>query len=511
MFHIVEKYKTPAQIILGVICLSFVFAGGYSLAIPGSDYVSKIGDIKVKADDVNDFQRRLQKASGNPVNKQLAYQTLIDQAYIQQGAYDMNISVPISQIKQVIASDPSFQENGKFVEAKYHEFLQQSGMTEEALIDGMRKQYAMQTMLNLMKAGNVVSDVQARQMINLLQASRQLQTVTFPATNFASQVAVDDSKLKAYYEANKKQYFMPQAVKYEFVELSAAELGAKEKVSEAELKEAYNQIPASASAPKPSLESVKTQLTQELKIRKGAAAIAKMKETVSDLAFNNPKTLQPISEKLGLQIHKADQEWVTRDMATANGMPKALQDALFGNEVLIKRNNSEPVDLGNGTYWVVRAVDVRTDHQATFAEVKAQVQQDYVATEAKKLATNSAKQALDNLNKGNTTNLKWSPSADLTPQQAMAIMSKDDFQLWIKAKPANNKPAYILLTEQQNPILVKITAIKPPQDINNVLPQAKQIISQSLAQNLAFSNLQWLKNRYKLKQGAQKLDTADGQ
>lgn len=509
MFHIVEKYKTPAQIILGAICLSFVFAGGYSLAVPGSDYVSKVGDIKIKINDVNDFQRRLQNASGNPVSKQLAYETLRDQAYIQQAANDMNINVSISQIKQVIASDPSFQENGKFVEAKYRAFLQQSGMTEEALINGMRKQYAMQTMLNLMKAGNLVSDVQARQMINLLQSARQVQTITFPAANFVSQVAVDDSKLKAYYEANKKRYYLPQAVKYEFVQLSAAELGAKETVSEAELQEAYNQIPTSASAPKPSLESVKARLTQEIQIRKGAAVVAKMKETVSDLAFNNPKTLQPINDKLGLQIHKVDQGWVTRDMANANRMPKALQDVLFGNDVLVKRYNSEPVDLGNGTYWVVRALDVRKEHQASFAEIKAQIQQDYIAEEAKKLATASAKQALENLNKGDISSLSWSPSTDLTPQQAVAMMSRDDFQLWIKAKPANNKPAYILLTDQQNPVLVKINAIKPPQDMGNVLPQAKQIISENLAQNLAIANLQWLKNRYKVKQGVQKLDTAD--
>ncbi|PIT16856.1 hypothetical protein BGI32_03315 [Snodgrassella alvi] len=511
MFHIVEKYRTPAQIILGVICLSFVFAGGYSLAVPGTDYISKIGDIKIKVNDVNDFQRRLQNASGNSVSKQLAYDSLVDQAYIQQGAHDMGISVSIEQIKQVIASDPSFQENGKFVEAKYRAFLQQAGMSEEALVNGLRQQYAMQTMLNLMKAGNLVSDTQATQMVNLLQAARQLQTITFPAADFASKVAIDDSKLKAYYEANKKQYYLPQAVKYEFVQLSAAELGAKENVSEAELKEAYDQIPTSASAPKPALEDVKAQLTQEIQARKGVAQVAKMKESVSDLAFNNPKTLQPITDKLGLQIHKVDQGWITRDMASAGGMPKALQDVLFGNDVLVKRYNSEPVDIGNGTYWVVRALDVRKEHQAPFAEVKSQVQQDYVAVESKKLATAAAKQALDAVNKGTNSNLSWSPSADLTPQQAVALMSKDDFQSWIKAKPANGKPAYIMLKDQQNPVLVKINAIMPPQDMGNVLPQAKQVISQSLAQNLATSNLEWLKSRYKIKQGVQKLETGDEQ
>ncbi|PIT28244.1 SurA N-terminal domain-containing protein [Snodgrassella alvi] len=511
MFHIVEKYRTPAQIILGVICLSFVFAGGYSLAVPGADYISQIGDTKIRINDVNDFQRQVQNASGNSVSKQWVYDNLVEKAYIQQGAYDMGISAPIDQIKQVIASDPSFQENGKFVEAKYRAFLQQAGMSEANLVDGMRKQYAVQTMLNLMKAGNLVSDVQAKQMVNLLQAKRQVQTVTFPAANFAKQVTIDDNKLKAYYEANKKQYYLPQAVKYEFVQLSAPELGAKESVSEAELKEAYDQIPSSASAPKPDLENVKAQLTQEIQVRKGTALVAKMKENVSDLAFNNPKTLQPIKDKLGLQIHKVDQGWITRDMANAGGMPKALQDVLFSNDVLVKRYNSEPVDIGNGTYWVVRALDVRKEHQASFAEVKAQVQQHYIAAETKKLATEAAKQTLDAINKGTNPALSWSPSTDITPQQAAAIMSKDDFQSWIKAKPANGKPAYILLNDQQDPVLVKIAAITPPQNMDNVLPQAKQVISENLAQNLATSNMQWLKSRYKIKHGAQKLETGDEQ
>lgn len=511
MFHIVEKYRTPAQIILGVICLSFVFAGGYTLAVPGTDYISKVGDIKIKVNDVNDFQRRIQNASGNPVSKKLVYDSLVDQAYVQQGANDMNITVPIDQIKQVIASDPSFQENGKFVEAKYRAFLQQAGMSEDALIDGMRKQYAMQSMLNLMKAGNVVSDAQAKQMVNLLQAAREVQTLTFPAANFTHQVVVDDNKLKAYYEANKKKYYLPQAVKYEYVQLSAMELGAKESVSEAEIQEAYNQIPTTASAPKPALENVRTQLTQEIQARKGAAVVAKLKENLSDLAFNNPKTLQPVKDKLGLTIHKIDQVWLTRDMANNSGMPKALQDALFGNDVLVKRYNSEPIDIGNGNYWVVRAIDVRKEHQASFTEIKAQVQQDYVAAESKKLALAAAKQALNNVSTNVNASLSWSQTADLTPQQAVAMMSKTDFQSWIKAKPVSGKPAYILLSDQQNPVLVKVNAIKQPQDMANVLPQAKQVISQNLAQNLATSNLAWLKSRYKLKQGAQKLDTADEQ
>ena len=47
MFHIVEKYKTPAQIVLGIIGLTFIGFGANNLSSPGSDYIVKVGDEKV--------------------------------------------------------------------------------------------------------------------------------------------------------------------------------------------------------------------------------------------------------------------------------------------------------------------------------------------------------------------------------------------------------------------------------------------------------------------------------
>ena len=209
MFHVVEKYKTPAKIILGLICVSFVFAGGYTIAAPGTDYISKVGDIKININDINELQRRYQNASQREISKDMVYGALLEEAYLQQEAKDLGISASIEQIKQIIASDPGFQENGKFDETKYRNFLTQSGLSERVLIENMNKQYAMQSMQNLLQAGNVVSDAQARQIVELLQASRQMQTVTFNSASYADQVKVDDAKLQTYYNANKKNYFLP--------------------------------------------------------------------------------------------------------------------------------------------------------------------------------------------------------------------------------------------------------------------------------------------------------------
>ena len=53
MFHTVEKYKTPAQILLGLIALTFVGFGVSTVAAPGSDFIVKIGDEKISEYSLN--------------------------------------------------------------------------------------------------------------------------------------------------------------------------------------------------------------------------------------------------------------------------------------------------------------------------------------------------------------------------------------------------------------------------------------------------------------------------
>ena len=97
MFHVVEKYKTPAKIILGLICVSFVFAGGYTIAAPGTDYISKVGDIKININDVNELQRRYQNASQREISKDMVYGALLEEAYLPRLSKS-NKLLPVIQV-----------------------------------------------------------------------------------------------------------------------------------------------------------------------------------------------------------------------------------------------------------------------------------------------------------------------------------------------------------------------------------------------------------------------------
>ena len=68
MFHTVEKYKTPAQILLGLIALTFVGFGVSTVAAPGSDFIVKIGDEKISEYSLNNELQgeQLQGRRGEP-------------------------------------------------------------------------------------------------------------------------------------------------------------------------------------------------------------------------------------------------------------------------------------------------------------------------------------------------------------------------------------------------------------------------------------------------------------
>ena len=504
MFHAIEKYKLPAQILLGLIALTFVGFGASTLATPGHDYVGKVGDIKVSEQDVNEALRRMQ-ASGNALGRDAVYQGLLQQAYLQQGGHDLGVNASLEQIKHVIAADPGFQENGRFSEAKYQAFLQQSQMSEAMLIEDLRRQFAIQSVVNLMQGGTLVSDAQARQMLNSLQAVRQVRTTVFAPAAYADKVKVDDAAVQAYYDAHKAQYEQQQAVKFEFVALKAQDLGAKATVSDEELQQAYAQLPADASAAKPALATVKAQLEAEIRLRKGRQALAAAREELADLAFNHPDELKTAATKLGLKIESPD-EWISAEAAQASGMPPALQAALFSDDVLVKKHNSEPVAMSNDEVWVVRAKEVRAKQLPPLNEVKAQVQQDYVAAESLKLALAAAETAKTAAAKGEAVALNWSPLTELSTQQAQAGMPAADFQQLLKAHPQADKPAYVLLAgTQSGPVLIEVQSVSAPKNVDAALPQAKQMLAEHTATTLMASYLHQLQQRYPVKQGAQQL------
>lgn len=358
MFSAVEKYNGPAKIMLGLIALTFIGFGASTVAAPGSDYIVKVGDEKISTQNVQATVRE----EGLESNQD-ALAVLTDRAYLYEGARAMGINVSLEQLKQVIMADKGFQdENGRFNEQKFRNFLAQSGLTEDQLIENLRRQFELQNVANLAANGNIVSSQQLERIAKLMQAEREIRTAVVDPRNFAAGVKVDDAALKAYYDKDKSKYLIPKAVKFEYIELSAKTLADRQTVSEEEVKKAFAEQQSSAQ-PKQEVSHIMFALTQggdKAKIKAEA-------EKVLAEAKAAPDNFASLAQKYSQDTATAQSGGALGVVDKSSALPEEFKAA-------IAKLNKGDIALVESTagFHVVRITN--TQGQQTFDEAKASLE-----------------------------------------------------------------------------------------------------------------------------------------
>ena len=358
MFSAVEKYNGPAKIMLGLIALTFIGFGASTVAAPGSDYIVKVGDEKISTQNVQAAVRE----EGLESNQD-ALTVLTDRAYLYEGARAMGINVSLEQLKQVIMADKGFQdENGRFNEQKFRNFLAQSGLTEDQLIENLRRQFELQNVANLAANGNIVSSQQLERIAKLMQAEREIRTAVVDPRNFAAGVKVDDAALKAYYDKDKSKYLIPKAVKFEYIELSAKTLADRQTVSEEEVKKAFAEQQSSAQ-PKQEVSHIMFALTQggdKAKIKAEA-------EKVLAEAKASPDNFAALAQKYSQDTATAQSGGALGVVDKSSALPEEFKAA-------IAKLNKGDIALVESTagFHVVRITN--TQGQQSFDEAKASLE-----------------------------------------------------------------------------------------------------------------------------------------
>ena len=358
MFSAVEKYNGPAKIMLGLIALTFIGFGASTVAAPGSDYIVKVGDEKISTQNVQAAVRE----EGLESNQD-ALTVLTDRAYLYEGARAMGINVSLEQLKQVIMDDKGFQdENGRFNEQKFRNFLAQSGMTEDQLIEKLRHQFELQNVANLAANGNIVSSQQLERIAKLMQAEREIRTAVVDPRNFAAGVKVDDAALKAYYDKDKSKYLIPKAVKFEYIELSAKTLADRQTVSEEEVKKAFAEQQSSAQ-PKQEVSHIMFALTQggdKAKIKAEA-------EKVLAEAKAAPDNFAALAQKYSQDTATAQSGGALGVVDKSSALPEEFKAA-------IAKLNKGDIALVESTagFHIVRITN--TQGQQSFDEAKASLE-----------------------------------------------------------------------------------------------------------------------------------------
>lgn len=250
---------TWAVVILGLVILSFVFAG-----VGG--YISSSGEIaaaEVNGEEIskatldrayeNERARIESREGGEAFGALLAnadylaqfrqsiLDRLIGDKLVEQAAADLGLRVSNEQVRAQVISMQEFQIGGQFNNQRFKALIQQAGFQPASFREFMRKEMTRQQVSQALLGSEFALNSEAKTVYGLQAQTRNLKYLIVSAESFKADTQISDEEITAYYQKNLAQFDTPEKVSLSYVELSLSDLLPGISVTEQELKDAYEQ------------------------------------------------------------------------------------------------------------------------------------------------------------------------------------------------------------------------------------------------------------------------------
>ncbi|MGC9423230.1 peptidylprolyl isomerase [Vibrio sp.] len=249
--------STAIKIILGLIILSFVFAGvGNSLISGGNNAAAKVGGVDIGRGEFEQAyqneRNRMQSQFGDYFSNLLAdpayvsflrksvLDNLINDLLLEQHAQSLGLRVSDEQVRQSILTMPEFQSEGQFDQTLYQSALRRAGFTPDGFAQYLRRNLVRNQLMTALQGSEFTLNGEIDAQSALITQQRQIRTISLPTASFTQSVQVTAEEIEQYYQANDERYTRPEQMKISYIELAAQQLKAAVLVSD-EQAQAYYQ------------------------------------------------------------------------------------------------------------------------------------------------------------------------------------------------------------------------------------------------------------------------------
>ncbi|MEZ5540541.1 MAG: SurA N-terminal domain-containing protein [Pseudomonadota bacterium] len=131
------------------------------------------------------------------------------------------------------------------------------------------------------------------------------------------------------------------------------------------------------------LAAVRDELVAQLQDKERGELFYDRSETLSNLAFEQPDSLQGAADALGLKI--AESDWIERDNGSGIAADPDVREAIFNPDVLEQGNNSPAIEIGDDHVVVLRILEHQPAEQMTLDSVRERVTEAARADKARRL------------------------------------------------------------------------------------------------------------------------------
>lgn len=239
---------------------------------------------------------------------------------------------------------------------------------------------------------------------------------------------------------------------------------------------------------------VRDQLLEEAKKEARQDAYRDVGGKLTDMVYNDPTSLQPAAEKLGLKIQTTPLFGREGSKTGLASNPKVVK-AAFSDLVLMQGNTSDPIDLGNDHMVVIHLDKHIPAAPKPLDQVRDQVKQDIVRqrvdASAKQLANAAFKKlqggtALDALAKDAGQGVQQKSGVMRNAQDMDPDLLKAVFKMPKPAKGADTKALVPMANGHY--ALVVLTAVTPG-DASKIPSQALAFLREQMARAYGDANI----------------------
>jgi peptidyl-prolyl cis-trans isomerase D len=169
------------------------------------------------------------------------------------------------------------------------------------------------------------------------------------------------------------------------------------------------------------LAEVRDQLVEQILDRERGELFYDQSETLSNLAFEQPDSLQGAADALGLDIVESD--WIERDSGTGIAADPDVREAIFSDDVLVQGNNSPAIEIGDDHLVVLRVLEHQPVEQQPLEAVREQVAEAARADRIRTLLEEKGTALLADLDNGKAT-LDSVAAAEALPVEHSALLTR---------------------------------------------------------------------------------------
>ena len=616
--------------VLVLILPSFVFFGiqGYNQLVDVDRAIARVDGTAITQPEFDEAQRRfleqMRRQFGEAVDSKMFDTPEARAAVIERLMSDKALQAEVKrnavvysdeQLARFYATTPEFLDNGTFnpeKKQKIAEALRMSGVGLDQLV--WREQSVLLLRSGVSETGIVPTSMRDRLLI-LTEEEREVQALTFKASDYAKQVNITEEAIKAEYEAHPKKYESPEMLTAEVVSLSLEAMAAQVSVDEAELRKQHeasfgdalkkreevrakanalleevrkapsrfaelakqhSEDPGSAaqggvlppfgrgemvkpfeeaafslrkgqlspklvetefgfhilqlddiqksdkgerrvarhillSAPEVKrFEDVRAELEKNARLHEAQKRFAEASDTFSNIVYEQPDSLQPVAEKLKLHIERV--EHVVRGSAAP--LPAKVVDALFSDDAIKAKRNTQAIDVGPGRLMAARVVSYQPAALQALDTVRPQIKAQLEREEAAHLAQQEAEKTLAQL-RAKPSQTGFAAAIKVSRMKPEGLSA--DALKAIMAPLPTSLPTYVLTQGNGNvTIYAVLTSVRPDApDPKRIASTAQGLAQQAgAADDMAYVALlrslhkaQVLKTEYKKSVGEKKVST----